>query len=91
MRGKDPSFIFLDEATNALDTQNEKEILNNLHQFFPGKTVVVVAHRLSTVRHAHKIVVLEKGEIKEQGNHQELTALRGTYYKLIRNQLELDA
>ncbi|HEY8897249.1 MAG TPA: peptidase domain-containing ABC transporter [Niastella sp.] len=88
---KDPSFIFLDEATNALDTENEKEILYNLHHFFPGKTVVVVAHRLSTVRHAHNIVVLEKGIIKEQGNHEELTALRGTYYKLIRNQLELDA
>ena len=88
---KDPSFIFLDEATNALDTQNEKEILYNLHHFFPGKTVVVVAHRLSTVRHAHKIVVLEKGIIKEQGSHEELTALKGTYYNLIRNQLELDA
>lgn len=87
---KDPSFIFLDEATNALDTQNEKEILHNLQHFFPGKTVVVVAHRLSTVRHAHKIVVLEKGVIKEQGTHQELLAIRGTYYQLIRNQLELD-
>lgn len=88
---KDPSFIFLDEATNALDTQNEKEILYNLHHFFPGKTVVVVAHRLSTVRYAHKIVVLEKGIIKEEGNHEELTALKGTYYNLIKNQLELDA
>lgn len=88
---KDPSFIFLDEATNSLDTHNEKEILHNLQHFFPGKTVIVVAHRLSTVRHADQIVVLEKGNIIEQGSHEKLTAQRGAYYNLIRNQLELDA
>lgn len=88
---KDPSFIFLDEATNALDTCNEKEILHNLQHFFPGKTVVVVAHRLSTVRHADQIVVLEKGMITEQGSHEKLISQRGAYYQLIRNQLELDS
>jgi ATP-binding cassette subfamily B protein len=87
---KDPAFIFLDEATNSLDTHNEKEILNNLQHFFPGKTVIVVAHRLSTVRHADQIVVLEKGKIVEQGSHEKLTAQRGAYYQLIKNQLELD-
>jgi ATP-binding cassette subfamily B protein len=88
---KDPSFIFLDEATNSLDSHNEKEIMQNLQEFFPGKTVIVVAHRLSTVRHAHQIVVLDKGKLIERGSHDELTARRGTYYQLIRNQLELDS
>ena len=82
-------FIFLDEATNALDANNEREIMEQLHAFYKGRTVVVVAHRLSTVRDADKIVVLDKGRIVEEGTHQELTALRETYYKLVKNQLEL--
>ena len=86
---KNPEFIFFDEATNALDANNEKVILENLNEFFSGKTVVVVAHRLSTVKNAHQIVVLEKGEIVEIGNHEELTARQGSYYNLVKNQLEL--
>lgn len=86
---KDPDFIFLDEATNALDANNERIILDNLIKFYEGKTVVIIAHRLSTVQHADKIVVLEKGEIIEEGNHKELTAKRGAYYTLVKNQLEL--
>ena len=86
---KNPEFIFLDEATNALDANNEREIMDHLHQFYVGKTVVVVAHRLSTVRDADNIVVLDKGKIAEEGTHQELTAKRGIYYQLVKNQLEL--
>ena len=86
---KDPEFIFLDEATNALDTNNEKEIMEHLHRFYRGRTVVVVAHRLSTVRDADNIVVLDKGRVAEEGTHEELTAKRGIYYKLVKNQLEL--
>jgi len=86
---KDPEFIFFDEATNALDATNEKVIMENLNEFFEGKTVVIVAHRLSTVKNADNIVVLEKGKIVEQGTHKELTALRGVYYELVKNQLEL--
>ena len=86
---KNPDFIFLDEATNALDANNEREIMEQLHAFYKGRTVVVVAHRLSTVRDADKIVVLDKGRVVEEGTHQGLTALRGTYYKLVKNQLEL--
>ncbi|MCI7071784.1 MAG: peptidase domain-containing ABC transporter [Bacteroides pyogenes] len=86
---KDPEFIFLDEATNALDANNEKEIMKHLHEFYKGKTVVVVAHRLSTVRDADKIVVLDQGKVAEEGTHEELTALKGKYYELVRNQLEL--
>ena len=82
-------FIFLDEATNALDTNNEKEIMEHLHRFYRGRTVVVVAHRLSTVRDADNIVVLDKGRVAEEGTHEELTAKRGIYYKLVKNQLEL--
>lgn len=86
---KNPEFIFFDEATNALDANNEKVILENLDEFFTGKTVVVVAHRLSTVRNAHQIIVLEKGSIVEIGNHDELTRKQGAYYHLVKNQLEL--
>lgn len=86
---KNPEFIFLDEATNALDANNEKEIMKHLQEFYKGKTVVVVAHRLSTVRDADKIVVLDQGKVAEEGTHQELTALRGKYYELVKNQLEL--
>jgi ATP-binding cassette, subfamily B, bacterial len=86
---KNPEYIFFDEATNALDAYNEKIIMENLNEFFKGKTVVIVAHRLSTVKHADNIVVLEKGEIIEQGNHEQLTRARGSYYSLVKNQLEL--
>jgi ATP-binding cassette subfamily B protein len=86
---KNPEFIFLDEATNALDANNEKVIMENLDQFFKGKTVVVVAHRLSTVKNADQIVVLEKGKIVERGTHIELTKLKGAYFELVKNQLEL--
>ena len=68
---KDPEFIFLDEATNALDANNEKEIMEHLHRFYRGRTVVVVAHRLSTVRDADNIVVLDKGRVAEEGTHEE--------------------
>ena len=86
---KNPQFIFLDEATNALDANNEKTILDNLDKFYEGKTVVVVAHRLSTVKNADQIVVLDNGEIVEKGTHEELTQLKGKYYHLVKNQLEL--
>ena len=86
---KDPEFVFLDEATNALDTNNERVIMDNLQQFFEGRTSVVVAHRLSTVKNADQIVVLEKGEIVEIGTHLELTKKKGAYYRLVKNQLEL--
>lgn len=86
---KDPEFIFLDEATNALDATNERTILNHLDAFFAGKTVVVVAHRLSTVRHADQIAVLEKGKLVELGSHAELVDKRGIYFHLVKNQLEL--
>ena len=86
---KNPQFIFFDEATNALDANNEKTIMENLDDFFKGRTVVVVAHRLSTVKNADQIVVIEKGSIIEKGTHSELTALKGAYYDLVKNQLEL--
>lgn len=86
---KNPEFIFFDEATNALDANNEKIIMDNLTEFYKGKTTVIVAHRLSTVQHADNIIVLEKGKVIEQGVHRELTAKRGAYYTLVRNQLEL--
>jgi ATP-binding cassette subfamily B protein len=88
---KDPEFLFFDEATNALDAHNEKIILENLHHFFQGRTVVIVAHRLSTVKNADRIVVLEKGEIAEFGTHEELTGKRGKYFHLIKEQLGLGA
>ncbi|MGH2643741.1 MAG: peptidase domain-containing ABC transporter, partial [Chitinophagaceae bacterium] len=78
-----------DEATNSLDANNEREIVENLEKFFHNRTVVVVAHRLSTVRNADKIVVIEKGRIVEEGNHESLTRLKGKYYELVKNQLEL--
>ncbi len=84
-----PEFLFFDEATNALDANNEKAIMENLEEFFKGRTVVVVAHRLSTVKHADQIVVLGKGKVVEKGTHKELTALKGEYYNLVKNQLEL--
>jgi ATP-binding cassette subfamily B protein len=88
---KNPEYIFLDEATNSLDANNEKEIVEQLAGFLRGKTVVIVAHRLSTVKNADKIVVLDKGRIIEEGNHQSLSAKRGKYYDLVKNQLELDS
>lgn len=88
---RNPEYIFFDEATNSLDANNEKEITENLNTFFKGKTVVVVAHRLSTVRHADQIIVLDKGAIIEHGTHHELIGLEGGYYHLIKNQLELGA
>ncbi|KGO03553.1 ABC transporter ATP-binding protein [Porphyromonas gulae] len=86
---KNPMFVFLDEATNALDANNERAITENLTEFYKGKTVVVVAHRLSTVRNADQIVVLDEGKIVETGTHQELTTKRGKYFTLVKNQLEL--
>lgn len=86
---KNPRYIFFDEATSSLDANNEKEIMNNLQHFFKDKTVITVAHRLSTVVNADNIIVMEKGEIIEQGNHHELIEKRGAYYHLIKNQLEL--
>jgi ATP-binding cassette subfamily B protein len=86
---KNPEYLFFDEATSALDANNEKIIMNNLNEFFKNKTVVVIAHRLSTVKNADQIIVLDKGQIIEKGNHTELTALRGAYYELVKNQLEL--
>jgi ATP-binding cassette subfamily B protein len=86
---RDPDFIFFDEATNSLDANNESMIIQKLESFFKGRTVVVVAHRLSTVKHADQIVVLNKGVIIEKGTHQELVSLKGEYYQLVRNQLEL--
>ncbi|WP_298138472.1 peptidase domain-containing ABC transporter [Flavobacterium sp.] len=86
---KNPEMLFFDEATSALDANNEKEIMEKLDIFFKNKTVVVIAHRLSTVMNADQIVVLEKGKIVEIGNHQELVSLKGSYYELVRNQLQL--
>lgn len=86
---KNPMFVFLDEATNALDANNERAITESLSDFYRGKTVVVVAHRLSTVRHADQIVVLDAGQVVEVGTHEELTEKRGTYFSLVKNQLEL--
>lgn len=87
---KDPSIIFFDEATSALDAKNERIIINNLNEFFKGRTAVVIAHRLSTVKNADQIVVLDKGQIIEKGTHEELIELGGNYYSLVKNQLELD-
>ena len=86
---KQPSFIFLDEATNALDAKNERAIVENLDTFYQDRTVVVVAHRLSTVKNADQIVVLDSGKVVETGNHASLIEKQGTYYNLVKNQLEL--
>lgn len=86
---KNPEFIFLDEATNSLDANNERTIMNNLHDFYKGRTVLIVAHRLSTVCDADHIIVLDKGRVVEQGTHQQLTSMHGYYYRLVKNQLEL--
>lgn len=86
---KNPEYVFFDEATSSLDANNEKIIMEKLNTFLNGRTSVVVAHRLSTVRNADKIIVLENGEVVEQGNHNDLTALQGKYYELVKNQLEL--
>ncbi len=86
---KNPDFLFFDEATNALDANNERIILDNLNEFYQGKTVIIVAHRLSTVQHADNIIVMDNGRIIEEGTHRELTDKRGAYYTLVKNQLEL--
>ena len=86
---KNPDYIFLDEATNSLDANNERAIVENLDTFYRGKTVVIVAHRLSTVRNADQIVVIDHGKVVETGNHETLTAKGGAYYNLVKNQLEL--
>lgn len=87
---KDPEIICFDEATSALDAKNERIIMENLNKFFKDRTSVVIAHRLSTVKNADQIVVLDKGKIKEKGTHQELVDLRGNYYMLVKNQLDLE-
>jgi ATP-binding cassette subfamily B protein len=86
---KDPHYLFFDEATSALDANNERVIMDNLTAFFKGRTVVIIAHRLSTVKNADTIIVLDKGSVLEQGTHEELTLKRGSYYELVKNQLEL--
>lgn len=87
---KNPDFLFFDEATSALDSKNERIIMDNLHAFFGGRTAVVIAHRLSTVKNADQIVVLDNGLLVEKGTHQELLTLRGSYYTLVQSQLELE-
>ena len=87
---KNPDFIFFDEATSALDARNEKIIMNNLNAFFKGRTAIVIAHRLSTVKNADQILVMDKGRIIESGNHQDLINQKGEYFNLVKNQLELE-
>lgn len=86
---KNPDFIFLDEATNALDAKNKRAIVENLNEFYKGRTVVIVAHRLSTVKNADQIIVLDRGRVVEKGNHASLIKIKGAYYNLVKNQLEL--
>lgn len=86
---KSPDYIFFDEATNSLDAENEKIIMKNIKNHFKGKTIIIVAHRLSTVRDADQIVVLEHGEILEKGTHNQLLTQKGRYFQLVKNQLDL--
>jgi ATP-binding cassette subfamily B protein len=86
---KDPEFLFFDEATSALDANNEKVIMRRLEAFYQGRTVVVIAHRLSTVKSADQVLVMEHGQIIECGSHEHLTRSKGAYYTLVKNQLEL--
>jgi ATP-binding cassette subfamily B protein len=86
---KNPYYIFFDEATSSLDAENEKIIHDNLQEFFRGKTVIIIAHRLSTVKNADNIVVLKNGKIVEQGSHQKLVNNKSEYFNLVKNQLEL--
>src|SRR5690554_7886797 len=85
----DPQYILYDDATSTLDAKNEKIIMENLDTFFKDRTAVVIAHRLSTVKNADQIVALEFGEIVQSGTHKELVDLKGRYYELVKNQLEL--
>lgn len=84
---KNPEILLFDEATNSLDSTNERIIMNNLQKYFKNKTVVIAAHRLSTIRNADQIIVMNDGKVTEQGNHEELMAQKGAYYKLKQNQL----
>ncbi|HLT93439.1 MAG TPA: multidrug ABC transporter permease, partial [Membranihabitans sp.] len=86
---KNPDFVFLDEATNALDAKNEKEIMGNLKLFLENRTVVIVAHRLSTVQHADQIIILEKGIVVESGTHEQLIQSGKNYFNLVKEQLAL--
>lgn len=86
---KSPQYVFFDEATSALDANTEKVITDNLNQFLKGRTAVIIAHRLSTVKNANKIIVLDKGKVVEEGTHEQLVSLKGEYYRLVKNQLEL--
>jgi ATP-binding cassette subfamily B protein len=86
---KNPNYLFFDEATSNLDANNERQIMDNLNDFFKGKTVLIIAHRLSTVKNADQIIVLEKGKIVEVGNHEKLVRIKGKYFELVKNQLEL--
>ncbi|WP_240348007.1 peptidase domain-containing ABC transporter [Longitalea arenae] len=86
---KNPNYLFFDEATSSLDANNERIIIDNLNDFFKGRTVLIIAHRLSTVKNADQIIVLKNGKIAEQGNHESLTRLKGRYFELVKNQLEL--
>jgi len=86
---KNPDYLFFDEATSALDAKSERSIVSNLETFFQDRTVVIVAHRLSTVKHADQVIVLDQGQVVEQGTHSALTQQRGEYYHLVKNQLEL--
>lgn len=86
---KRPEYVFFDEATSSLDATNEKQIMDNLYEFYEGRTVVIIAHRLSTVKNADNIVFLDKGYIIEMGTHQNLVEKKGAYFYLVKNQLEL--
>jgi ATP-binding cassette subfamily B protein len=86
---KDPDYLFFDEATSSLDAKNERQIMHKLETFFNGRTVLVIAHRLSTVKNADQIIVLDQGKLVECGNHEQLAQTKGPYYHLVKNQLEL--